>query len=151
MVFYLRVSRKKREETIVDFFIRFVSQIACVSHLVGLSHYFLLFFLFVLCLKSRVCPTRWVWALFFYVFYVSNASPTMWVWALFLFLFLCNCENLKILPFVGQNFGGVDWPPRPPSNTANMYRKISAVIMALQGVAGGRLLPQNFAWKKGEF
>ena len=95
---YLRLgilfARLKKEERIVDFFIRFVSQIACVSHLVGLGHYFLLFFysfyvsnrvcvplggfepLFFIrfMLKSRVCPTVWVWALLFYVFLSQIAS-----------------------------------------------------------------------------
>ena len=125
-ILFARLKKEERRDNSWFFYSFYVSNRVCVP-LGGFEHYF------------------------FYVFYVSNASPTMWVWALFLFLFLCNCENLKILPFVRQNFGGVDWPPRPPSNTANMYRKISAVIMALQGAAGGRLLPQNFAWKKGEF
>ena len=145
MVFYLRVSRKKR----VDFFIRFVSQIACVSHLVGLSHYFFIFFIRFM-LKSRVCPTVWVWALLFYVFFVSNRVPLCGFENCFYSFFYAIAKMLNS-PFSQAKFWGVDWPPRPPSNTANMYRKISAVIMALQGAAGGRLLPQNFAWKKGEF
>ena len=145
MVFYLRVSRKKREETIVDFFIRFMSQIACVSHCVGLRLFFIRFML-----KSRVCPTVWVWALLFYVFFVSNRVPLCGFENCFYSFFYAIAKMLNS-PFSQAKFWGVDWPPRPPSNTANMYRKISAVIMALQGAAGGQPTPQNFAWKKGEF
>ena len=126
-----------------------MSQIACVSHCVGLrlEHYY---FFIRFMLKSRVCPTVWVWALLFYVFFVSNRVPLCGFENCFYSFFYAIAKMLNS-PFSQAKFWGVDWPPRPPSNTANMYRKISAVIMALQGVAGGDRHPKILPEKRENF
>ena len=123
-ILFARLKKEERRDN-SWFFIRFMSQIACVSHCVGLS-------IIVLCV------------------FVSNRVPLCGFENCFYSFFYAIAKMLNS-PFSWAKFWGVDWPPRPPSNTANMYRKISAVIMALQGAAGGRPTPQNFAWKKGEF
>ena len=64
---------------------------------------------------------------------------------------LWNCKNLKFSPLSGKILGGLLTSALTPNNIANMYRKISAVIMALEGWQGGDYHPKILPDKKENF